>query len=128
MGSHGGTPYGPEDFSRVYAGDVVIARATAPAWTPLFSRVAAVVTDGGTLAAHASLIAREYGIPAVVATGTVTQRMRDGDKITVDGSRGTVTISPERQRHVHADHRSDMAPEGDEPPSGGSYPTASSPS
>jgi hypothetical protein len=48
---------------------VLVAKATAPAWTPLFGLAAAVVTDGGTLAAHASLIAREYGIPAVVGTG-----------------------------------------------------------
>ena len=57
--------YGPDDFGTVLPGDVLVAPATAPAWTPLFSRFAAVVTDGGTAAAHASLIAREYGIPAV---------------------------------------------------------------
>ncbi len=60
----------PRDFPAFAAGDVLVARATAPAWTPLFARAAAVVTDGGTLAAHASLVAREYGIPAVVGTGT----------------------------------------------------------
>ena len=57
------------------AGEVLVARATAPAWTPLFARAVAVVTDGGTLAAHASLVAREYGIPAVVATGDATTRL-----------------------------------------------------
>jgi len=82
---------GPEDFDRVQPGDVLVTRATTPAWTPLFGRIAAVVTDGGTLAAHASLIAREYGIPAVVGTGMATTRIRDGEAITVDGSRGTVT-------------------------------------
>ena len=66
-----------------------MARATAPAWTPLFAAVA-VVTDGGTLAAHASLVAREYGIPAVVATGDATTRLDDGQVVTVDGSAGTV--------------------------------------
>jgi pyruvate,water dikinase len=49
-----------------------------------------VVTDGGTLAAHASLIAREYGIPAVVATGDATARLRDGQIVTVNGSAGVV--------------------------------------
>jgi pyruvate,water dikinase len=81
-----------DDFARVRPGDVLVARATAPAWTPLFARVAAVVTDGGTLAAHASLIAREYGIPAVVATGDATVRLHDGQVVTVDGGRGVVEM------------------------------------
>lgn len=83
---------GPEDFDRFRPGDVLVARVTAPAWTPLFARAAAVVTDGGTLAAHASLIAREYGIPAVVGTGDATARLRDGQVVTVDGSTGTVQV------------------------------------
>ncbi|GAA2612848.1 PEP-utilizing enzyme [Paractinoplanes durhamensis] len=49
------------------------------------------MTDGGTLAAHASLVAREYAIPAVVATGDVTRRLRAGQQVTVDGTAGTVT-------------------------------------
>jgi pyruvate,water dikinase len=81
---------GSEDFDRFHPGEVLVARATAPAWTPLFARAAAVVTDGGTLAAHASLVAREYGIPAVVATGDATTRLNDGQQVTVDGSAGTV--------------------------------------
>lgn len=84
---------GAEDFDRVKPGDVLIARVTAPAWTPLFNTVVAVVTDGGTLAAHASLIAREYGIPAVVATGSATRRIKDGHVVTVDGGRGVVSLS-----------------------------------
>jgi pyruvate,water dikinase len=82
--------HGPEDFDGFQAGEVLVARATAPAWTPLFARAVAVVTDGGTLAAHASLVAREYGIPAVVATGDATTRLRDGQVVTVDGGAGTV--------------------------------------
>ncbi len=81
---------GPEDFGRFRAGEVLVARLTAPAWTPLFGRAAAVVTDGGTLAAHASLVAREYGIPAVVGTGDATRRLRDGMVVTVDGGAGVV--------------------------------------
>jgi phosphoenolpyruvate synthase/pyruvate phosphate dikinase len=69
---------------------VLVARATAPARTPLFARAVAVVTDGGTLAAHASLVAREYGIPAVVATGDATARLHDGQVVTVDGGAGTI--------------------------------------
>jgi pyruvate,water dikinase len=82
--------HGPGDFDRFQPGEVLVTRATAPAWTPLFARAVAVVTDGGTLAAHASLVAREYGIPAVVATGDATARLRDGQLVTVDGGAGTV--------------------------------------
>ena len=83
---------GPEDFGGFREGEVLVARLTAPAWTPLFGRAAAVVTDGGTLAAHASLVAREYGIPAVVGTGDATLRLRDGQAVTVDGGAGTVEL------------------------------------
>jgi rifampicin phosphotransferase len=82
--------HGPGDFDRFQPGEVLVARATAPAWTPLFARAVAVVTDGGTLAAHASLVAREYGIPAVVATGDATARLVDGQVVTVDGGAGTI--------------------------------------
>jgi len=82
---------GPDEFSAFTDGEVLVAKATAPAWTPLFARAAAVVTDGGTLAAHASLVAREYGIPAVVGTGDATQQLHDGQIVTVDGTAGTVT-------------------------------------
>ncbi|MFG2059584.1 PEP/pyruvate-binding domain-containing protein [Micromonospora sp. NPDC048930] len=84
--------HGPEDFDGFADGQVLVAKATAPAWTPLFARAAAVVTDGGTLAAHASLVAREYGIPAVVGTGDATQRLRPGQLVTVDGTAGTITV------------------------------------
>jgi rifampicin phosphotransferase len=83
---------GLEDFGGFRAGEVLVARLTAPAWTPLLGRAAAVVTDGGTLAAHASLVAREYGIPAVVGAGDATLRLRDGQAVTVDGSAGTVEL------------------------------------
>lgn len=80
----------PDDFTRFAAGEILVAKATAPAWTPLFAFAAAVVTDSGTLAAHASLIAREYGIPAVVGTGNATTRLRTGQIVTVDGTNGVV--------------------------------------
>jgi pyruvate,water dikinase len=83
--------HGFEDFAAFAQGDVLVAKTTAPAWTPLFARAAAIATDGGTLAAHASLVAREYGIPAVVGTGDITQRLRTGQLVTVDGTSGTIT-------------------------------------
>jgi pyruvate,water dikinase len=84
--------HGPQDFAAFTDGDVLIAKTTAPAWTPLFTRAAAVVTDSGSLAAHASLVAREYGIPAVVGTADATHRLLNGQIITVDGTAGTVTL------------------------------------
>lgn len=85
---------GTDDFALFEDGEVLVSQATAPAWTPLFARAAAVVTDGGSLAAHASLVAREYGIPAVVATGNATERLVDGQWVTVDGSGGFVEMQP----------------------------------
>ncbi len=81
-----------EDFDRLQPGDVLVSPATTPAWTSLFARAAAVVTDNGSLAAHASLVAREYGIPAVVGTGDGTARLRDGQVVMVDGGRGIVDV------------------------------------
>lgn len=81
---------GPGDFAGFRPGEVLVASATAPAWTPLFATAAAVVTDTGSLAAHASLIAREYGIPAVVGTGNATHLLHTGQLVTVDGSKGTI--------------------------------------
>jgi pyruvate,water dikinase len=80
------------DADRLGEGEILVTSATTPAWTPLFARAAAVVTDGGSLAAHASLVAREYGIPAVVALGDATRRIFDGERITVDGSAGVVQV------------------------------------
>jgi rifampicin phosphotransferase len=83
---------GPEDFDQFQAGEVLVAQVTAPAWTPLFERAAAVITDGGSVAAHASLVAREYGIPAVVGAGDATGRLQNGQRVTVDGSAGVVEV------------------------------------
>jgi pyruvate,water dikinase len=81
---------GPEQFDAFQPGEVLVAPLTAPAWTPLFTRAAGVVTDVGSAAAHASIIAREYGIPAVVGCGDATARLKTGMRVTVDGSTGNV--------------------------------------
>ncbi len=81
---------GPREFDDLQPGEILVAPLTAPAWTPLFNRAAAVVTDVGSAASHASIIAREYGIPAVVGCGDATSRLRTGMRVTVDGSKGTV--------------------------------------
>jgi pyruvate,water dikinase len=81
---------GPHEFDDLQLGEILVAPLTAPAWTPLFTRAAAVVTDVGSAASHASIIAREYGIPAVVGCGDATARLRTGMRVTVDGSTGNV--------------------------------------
>jgi rifampicin phosphotransferase len=81
---------GPEQFDELEPGEILVAPVTAPAWTPLFTRAAAVVTDVGSPASHASIIAREYGIPAVVGCGDATSRLRTGMRVTVNGATGNV--------------------------------------
>ena len=82
----------PEEFDRLQSGEVLIAPVTTPAWTQLFAHAVAVVTDTGSPLAHASLAAREYGIPAVVGIGNATARLRDGQVVLVDGNTGLVEV------------------------------------
>ncbi len=82
----------PEDFGRVEAGDVLVCPASNPSWVPLFGIVAGLVTDIGGVNSHAAVIAREFGVPAVVGTGEATQRIRDGQQIEVDGTAGEVHL------------------------------------
>ena len=84
--------HGPEDFGQMQIGDVLVAGTTTPAWTPLFAMASAVVTDIGGPLSHGSIVAREFGIPAVMGTGVATKRIQNGQMITVDGSAGTVEI------------------------------------
>lgn len=83
---------GPEDFASMRPGEVLVARMTTPAWTPLFAMASGVVTDVGGPLSHSSIVAREYGIPAVLGTGVATQRLTSGRQVKVDGDAGTVTI------------------------------------
>jgi pyruvate,water dikinase len=78
------------EFGKLQAGDVLVAPATNPSWTPLFQRAVAVVVDTGGSASHAAIVAREYGVPAVMGTMNGTKELKDGQWIRVDGSRGLV--------------------------------------
>ncbi|MGA5758189.1 PEP/pyruvate-binding domain-containing protein [Nonomuraea bangladeshensis] len=80
----------PAEFGRLVAGDVLVCPYTNPSWTPLFQRAAAVVVDSGGTASHAAIVAREYGVPAVMGTGTGTSVLADGQVVTVNGDAGTV--------------------------------------
>ncbi|MCG5215288.1 PEP/pyruvate-binding domain-containing protein [Streptosporangium sp. KLBMP 9127] len=82
----------PEDGDRLQPGEILVTTLTNVGWTPMFPRAAAVVTDMGAPLSHASIVARELGIPAVVGTGNATMRLHDGDRIRVDGERGTVEL------------------------------------
>jgi len=84
--------FSPEDFKKMKQGNILVAVTTTPAWTPLFTLASAVVTDIGGPLSHSSVVAREYGIPAVLATGIGTRRIQDGQTVTVDGSAGTVEM------------------------------------
>ena len=83
---------GPEDFARVSAGEVLVCTTTTPAWTPIFSSIAALVTDSGGILCHAAVVAREYGLPAVVGTEAATSAIPDGALVRVDGESGVVRI------------------------------------
>ena len=82
----------PEEFYKLEKGDILVCTYTDPEWTPLFALAAGVVVDTGGTLSHAAIVAREYGIPAVLATGDATLKLRDGDMVLVNASDGTVSI------------------------------------
>lgn len=88
---------GPEDFAAFQPGEILVASITTPAYTPLFALAAGVVTDIGGVLSHGSIVAREYGIPAVLGTGNATKRIHTGDVIVVDGGTGTVHLDEDEE-------------------------------
>jgi pyruvate,water dikinase len=82
----------PADFEHMRPHTILVCPTTTPAWTPLFAQARGLVTDIGGVLAHGSIVAREYGIPAVMGTTVATERIRSGQSLTVDGSAGTVEI------------------------------------
>lgn len=83
---------GPADFDKMVPGSILVSPLTTPAWTQLFAHAVGLVTDVGSILAHGSIVAREYGIPAVLGVGNGTQRIKHGQKITIDGDTGIVVI------------------------------------
>lgn len=83
---------GPEDFDQMQPGEILVAGITTPAWTPLFAMASGVVTDIGGPLSHGSIVAREYGIPAVLGTGLATRIITNGQMLSVDGNTGLVTL------------------------------------
>ncbi len=80
------------DFGEIQEGDILVCPVTHPSWSPLFSKLKAAVSDIGGTMSHMAIVAREYGMPAVVGTGSATKRIQSGQRIRVDGDRGIVTI------------------------------------
>jgi pyruvate,water dikinase len=85
------------DAGKLQPGDVLVAIATEPPWTPLFAIASAIVTDSGGVLSHSAVVAREYRIPAVVGTGNATSTIIDGQLIEVDGNAGIVRVVSENE-------------------------------
>jgi pyruvate,water dikinase len=81
-----------EEISRLQPGDILVCQVTNPTWAPIFQKIRAAVSDIGGSMSHAAIVAREYGLPAVVGTGNATTKIKDGQRIRVDGGRGVVTL------------------------------------
>jgi pyruvate,water dikinase len=95
------------EFSRLQAGDVLVAPYTNPAWTPLFQRAAAIIVDGGAAGSHAAIVAREYGLPAVLGTINGTKTLVNGQRVRVDGSRGRVYAVEETSGGAQKEYKED---------------------
>jgi pyruvate,water dikinase len=85
----------PSEGARLQPGDILVAPSTDPAWTPLFLRASAVVMEVGGYLSHGAIVAREYGLPAVVNVAGAVSTIEDGQLLTVDGDAGEVLVQPE---------------------------------
>jgi phosphoenolpyruvate synthase/pyruvate phosphate dikinase len=81
-----------DEFDDVRDGDILVCQMTNPAWVVLFTKIAGLVTDTGGTTSHPAVLAREFGIPAVIGTSVATHRIVTGDRIRIDGSAGKVEI------------------------------------
>jgi pyruvate,water dikinase len=80
------------EIGEMREGEILVCAVTAPSWGPVFGKIKAAVSDIGGTMSHAAIVAREYGMPAVVGTGTATRRIKTGQRVRVDGDRGVVRI------------------------------------
>jgi pyruvate,water dikinase len=89
----------PQEGARLQAGDILVAPSTDPGWTPLFLLAAGLVMETGGYLSHGAIVAREYGIPAVINVSRATQRIADGTTVTLDGGAGTVQLATAEEAH-----------------------------
>jgi pyruvate,water dikinase len=81
-----------DEFDQVREGEILVCQMTNPAWVVLFTKIAGLVTDAGGVASHPAVVAREFGIPAVVGTALATERIKSGDRVRVNGGSGIVEV------------------------------------
>jgi phosphohistidine swiveling domain-containing protein len=81
-----------EDFGRILPGDIIVCPSSNPSWVPVFTIAGGLVTNTGGVLSHAAVVAREFGLPAVVGTGDATTRIQDGQQVEIDGTAGTVRL------------------------------------
>jgi pyruvate,water dikinase len=86
----------PSEAARLNAGEILVARATDPGWTPLFMKAGGVIMELGGMLSHGAVVAREYELPAVVNIPGATAALVDGQVVTMDGRQGVVWVSPEK--------------------------------
>lgn len=86
---------GPHEFEKLKRGEILVAPLTNPVWTPLFAIAGGIITQVGGILSHGAIVAREYGIPAVMAVHDATRHLRDGQRVTVNGDKGTVIVDAE---------------------------------
>jgi pyruvate,water dikinase len=98
-GASGGTARGTarvvrtaDEFHRVAPGDIIVCPSSNPSWVPVFTIAGGLVTNTGGILSHAAVVAREFGLPAVVGTRDATRRIRDGQELEIDGTAGTVRL------------------------------------
>jgi pyruvate,water dikinase len=95
-----------DEHEQVLAGEILIAPATDPAWSPYFITAAGVVIEQGGILSHGSIVAREYGLPAVTNVASATRVIHTGDLVQVDGKRGCVSVL----KRLTEDHTPEIPP------------------
>ncbi len=81
-----------DDLAEIRQDEILVAPVTAPSWGPIFGKIKATVTDIGGMMSHAAIVCREYGLPAVTGTGSASTTIKTGQRLRVDGNKGTVLI------------------------------------
>ncbi|MEW6349774.1 MAG: PEP-utilizing enzyme [Thermodesulfobacteriota bacterium] len=81
-----------KEIGELKEGEILVAPTTSPSWAPAFQKIKACITDVGGVMCHAAIVCREYGLPAIVGTGSATSRLKTGQKIRLDGSKGEIDI------------------------------------
>ncbi len=83
---------GPDDFGRIQPGDIIVCPSSNPSWVPVFAIAGGLVTNTGGVICHAAVVAREFGLPAVVGVADATELVADGRLVEIDGGRGLIHL------------------------------------